>query len=155
MPVNALVCTTRNSFIWRQSFNEYDDETLWMRMNACWKWIFNFIVFQSLLLLLTHIHSLDIYLSSSSNHQKNGWSAIIDSSQWTTGKRRLFYYNHRSFIHMQASNQPTNEMNRCVTNQYLPKYEYSLKLFFSSSRSTLINQLFLTVITNTFSFSHK
>jgi hypothetical protein len=81
-----------------------------------WKWtrvVNEFLIslsFRSLLLLLTHMHTLDAYLSASSNYQKNGWSAIIDSSQWTTGSRRLFYYNHRSFIHMQATNEWNEQM---------------------------------------------
>jgi hypothetical protein len=32
-----FACITRNSFVWRQSFNEYDDETLRIEMNVCGK----------------------------------------------------------------------------------------------------------------------
>jgi len=116
-----------------------------------WKRVENeFLISLSLLLLLTHIHSLDIYLSSSSNHQKNGWSAIIDSSQWTTGKRRLFYYNHRSFIHMQATNQRMKWTDAWQINIYLSTD--SLKLFFFPLD---LYQLFLTEFTIIFLFTNN
>ena len=98
--VIKLACILWNRFPCRQSFNEYDDETLRMRMNGKNEFL---ISLSSRVFSRTRRPTsrrgrrLDaFYWSSSSNYQGEeeengggGWSAILDSSQWTKGNAKI------------------------------------------------------------------